>query len=68
MFKPLLILDSVDKTAKIFTCSYWIEDLKYHMVACKRRSTINSGAWLPRFDDVIGVEKSCVAKSKKGKK
>jgi len=36
-------------------------------VACKRRSSVNSGAWLRRFDDVTGVEKSCVAKSKKGK-
>jgi len=37
-------------------------------VACKRRSSVNSGAWLRRFDDVTGVEKSCVAASKKGKK
>jgi len=37
-------------------------------VACKRRSSVNSGAWLRRFDDVTGVEKSCIAKSKKGKK
>jgi len=36
-------------------------------VACKRRSSVNSGAWLRRFDDVNGVEKSCVAKLKKGK-
>jgi len=34
----------------------------------KRQSSVNSGAWLRRFDDVTGVEKSCVAKSKKGKK
>jgi len=34
-------------------------------VACKRRSSVNSGAWLQRFDDVTRVEKSCVAKSKK---
>jgi len=32
------------------------------MVACKRRSSVNSGAWLRRFDDVTGVEKSNVAK------
>jgi len=38
------------------------------LVACKRRSSANSGAWLRRFDDIIGVERSCVAKSKKGKK
>ena len=37
-------------------------------VACKRWSSVNSRAWLRRFDDVTGVEKSCVAKSKKGKK
>jgi len=34
----------------------------------KRRSSVNSGAWLRRCDDVTGVEKSCVAKAKKGKK
>jgi len=32
------------------------------------QSSINSGAWLWRFDDVTRVEKSCVAKAKKGKK
>jgi len=32
---------------------------------CKRRSSVNSGAWLRRFDDVTGVEKSFVAKAKK---
>jgi len=37
-------------------------------VACKRRSSVNSRAWLRRFDDVTRVEKSCIAKSKKGKK
>jgi len=37
-------------------------------VACKRWSSVNSRAWLRRFDDVTGVEKSCVAKSKKAKK
>jgi len=37
-------------------------------VACKRRSSGNSGAWLRMFDDVTGMEKSCVAKAKKGKK
>jgi len=26
------------------------------------------GAWLRRFDDVTGVEKSCVEKATKGKK
>jgi len=31
-------------------------------VACKRRSSVNSGAWLRRFEDVTRVEKSCVAK------
>ena len=44
------------------------EDKALCSVACKRRSSVNSGAWLRRFDDVNGVEKSCVAKSKKGKK
>jgi len=37
-------------------------------VPCKRRSSVNSGAWLRRFDDVTGVEKSCVVKEIKGKK
>jgi len=31
-------------------------------VACKRWSSVNSGTRLRRFDDVTGVEKSCVAK------
>jgi len=38
------------------------------MVACKRRSSVNSGAWLRRFDDVTGVEESCVAKGINRKK
>jgi len=29
---------------------------------------VKGGAWLRRFDDVTGVEKSCIAKAKKGKK
>jgi len=33
MFRPLLILDSVDKTAKIFRRSCWIEDLKYVFIS-----------------------------------
>ena len=37
-------------------------------VACKRWSSVNSGAWLWRFDDVTGVKKSCVAKAKKWSK
>ena len=32
------------------------------VVSCERRSSVNSGAWLRRFDDVTGMEKSCVAK------
>jgi len=36
-------------------------------VPCKRQSSVNNGAWLRRFDDVTGVEKSC-CKSKKRKK
>jgi len=31
-------------------------------VACKRRTSVKSGAWLRRFDDITGVEESCVAK------
>ena len=27
-------------------------------VPCKRRSSVNSGAWLRRFDDVTGVAKT----------
>jgi len=37
-------------------------------IPCKRRSSVNSGAWLRRFDDVTGAEKSCVAKAKQRKK
>jgi len=36
-------------------------------VACKRWSSVNSGAGLRRFNDITGMEKSCVAKPKKGK-
>jgi len=32
------------------------------------RSSVKSGAWLWRFDDVTGVEKGCVAKGTNGKK
>jgi len=39
----------------------------YVMVGCKRQSSINSRAWLRRFDDVTRVEKSCVAKTNKKK-
>jgi len=28
---------------------------------------VKGGAWLQRFDDVARVEKSCIAKAKKGK-
>jgi len=28
------------------------------MVGCKRRSSVNSEAWLRRFDDVTGVVKT----------
>ena len=35
------------------------------MVPCKRQSSVNGRAWLRRFDDVTGVEKSCIAKAKK---
>jgi len=42
--------------------------LPYSLVACKRWSSVNSGAWLRRFDDVTGVEKSCVAKGINRKK
>jgi len=37
-------------------------------VPCKKQSSVNSGAWLQRFDDATGVENSCVAKAKTGKK
>jgi len=33
-------------------------------VPCKRRSSVKSGGWLRRFDDVTRVEKGCVAKGK----
>jgi len=32
------------------------------LVPYKKRSFVNSRAWLRRFDDVTGVEKSCAAK------
>jgi len=35
-----------------------------HMGGCP----VKGGAWLRRFDDVTGVEKSCVAKGINGKK
>jgi len=41
---------------------------QFDLVPCKRRSSVNSGAWLRGFDDVTEVEKGCVAKAKKGKK
>jgi len=37
-------------------------------VPCKRWSSLNSGTWLRRFDNVTGVEKSCVAKGINRKK
>jgi len=36
-------------------------------VPCKRRNSVNSRAWLWRFDDITRVEKSCVAKGINGK-
>ena len=35
---------------------------------CERWISVNSGAWLWRFEDLTGVEKSCVAKAKNTKK
>ena len=46
-------------------------DLFYHNVIsliAVKWLPVKGGAWLRRFDDVSGVEKSCVAKSKRGKK
>ena len=40
----------------------------YAWVPCKRRSSVNSGAWLGKFDDVTRMGKSCVAKGISGKK
>jgi len=40
----------------------------FEKVTGKRRSSVNSGHWLRRFDDVTGVEKSCVAKGINRKK
>jgi len=50
---------TVAKRTKIL-CPQW--------VPCERRSSVNSGAWLQRFDDVTGVEKSFVAKGINGNK
>jgi len=35
---------------------------------CERRSSVNSRAWLQRFDNITGVKRSCVAKGINGKK
>jgi len=40
----------------------------YSKVPCKRRSSVNSGAWLRRFDYVTGVEKVALQKQKMEKK
>jgi len=37
-------------------------------VPYKRQSSIYSGAWLRRFDDITGMEKSCVTKGTNGKR
>jgi len=42
--------------------------LQSKAMPCKRWSSINSRAWLQRFDDVTRVEKSCIAKQINGKK
>jgi len=31
---------------------------KHYWVACNRRSSVNSGAWLRRFDHITGVVKT----------
>jgi len=46
---------------------FYAHNYNYMKVPCKRRSSVNSRAWLRRFDDVTRVEKSCVAKAKKKK-
>jgi len=46
----------------------FFEYLCIFVVPCKRRRSVNSGAWLRKFDDATGVEKSCVAKEINGKK
>ena len=46
----------------------WCPRLCQNEVACERWSSVNSGAWLRRFDDETGVKTSCVAKSKKENK
>ena len=48
------------------TSNRWSKWLR--RVPCKMRSSVKSGAWLWRFDDVTGVEKGCVAKGTNGKK
>jgi len=59
-----------DERTNVYSISYSesLTFFKNFRVACKRRSSVNSGARLRRFDDATGVEKNCVAKSKKGKK
>jgi len=43
-------------------------DYSYLRVSRKKRNSVNSRAWLQRFDDITGVEKICVAKGINGKK
>jgi len=52
------------KTSQLFCINLHL----WQKVPCKRRSSVNSGAWLHRFDDVTRVENSCVAKGINGKK
>jgi len=66
---PGLSLDSTKTQNKGYRPTTTIMMCKYYSakVACKRRSSANSGVWLRRFVDTTRVEKSCVAKSKEKK-
>jgi len=46
--------------------SYSYKTIQYR-VPCKRRSSVNSGTWLRRFDDLTAVKKVALEKQKKEK-
>jgi len=48
--------------------SVMVRSYAFCRAACKRWSSVNSGAWLWRFDDVTRVEKSCITKGINRKK
>jgi len=51
-----------------YQCCKFIVKLTAMLNSWFEQCLVKGGAWLRRFDDVTGVEKSCVAKAKKRKK